>query len=597
MSALQPSARVFRFVLLAACLFFVASAWSQGACPAGLPVNGSNCYFVAANGSDNNSGTSESSPWLHAPGMPSCSGKCAAANPQPGNGFILRGGDTWHFGNSGASPYTGGAWDINQWWGTAGNNCQYEGSQTACIYWGVDKSWHSGSSWARPVLTGDNPTSTALVSNCAHQVSANGHDPSTNALMVAAPQSIIDNFELTGMCSNDGNPTSGVGDTYIEYFGTGISGSGMSFLTNDYIHGWTATSSAGEGNNTIPGTLIGGGNNGLQTFDHLVIDGSDSNPGTWGWGTFPSFYHVRDSIFRYVTQGVGQWCHDIHDNIFEHFYNPVVPTHGNILECNDDADGNAVNQPQNTPNVFYNNIVRHDDPGFPANGQVHLWFCPESVPEYWFNNLIYDVGNENVWDYAGPSIYGCSNSGGQYMFNNTLVDVTQPCYVPTVSHGGHYLTILNEHLINSPLDVGSTACNGYNSSTNIVMTDAVALTQQYLQSSGGTVNPYTCKNEGTTPCAPSTGSASTVGAGSNHEAYCTNLTSYTGESAISSDAAKACRFGTTDACSYDTASHAMVCPANSAVMRPTSVAWDSGAYQFSGLLAPTGLTGSLSQAQ
>ena len=78
-------------------------------------------------------------------------------------------------------------------------------------------------------------------------------------------------------------------------------------------------------------------------------------------------------------------------------------------------------QPQNTPNVFYNNVVRHFDPGFAAvSGQVTLWFCPESIPEYWFNNLMYDTGGSNFWDIAGPPIYGCSNAGTQKMFNNTL---------------------------------------------------------------------------------------------------------------------------------------------------------------------------------
>jgi hypothetical protein len=590
---IQHPLQFFVFILF---LVLPGCAFAQGgACPAGLPVTGNNCYFIAANGSDSNSGTTESSPWLHAPGMPSCSGVCASATPSPGQGFVFRGGDSWHFGNSSASPYTGGAWDINQWWGTAGNNCQYEGSQTACIYWGVDKSWFSGASWKRPVLTGDNPVSTSLVSKCTYQIKANSHDTSTNVLIVAAPQSIIDNFELTGVCSSDPNPTSGVDDTYIEYFGTGTAGTGMEFLENLYIHGWTATTTAGQSGDNQPGTLLGGGYNGLNTFDHLVIDGSDSNPGSWAWATFPSIYHMRDSIVRYTNQGVAAgWCHDIHDNIFEHFYNhnAGAGSHTNILECNDDSSGNAANQPQNTPNVFYDNIIRHDDPSYLGSGQVHLWFCPENVPEYWFNNLLYDLSNDNVWDYAGPPIYTCSGSGGQYMFNNTLVDVTQPCYVSNVNHGGQYLTVFDEQLINTTLDSGSTACNGYNNSTNIATTDAQAITQAYLQPSGGTVNSDTCNNEGTTPCAPTSSSDSTVSAGANHEAYCTKLASYTGESAISVDAANACKNGTTDGCSYDDTSHTMNCPAFPAVLRPTSAAWDSGAYQFSGMPAPTNLSGS-----
>src|SRR6185437_11009831 len=296
--------------------FSMSGAVSASGCPASAPVTGNNCFFIAANGSDSNAGTSESSPWQHVPGMPNCTANCKSHTPAPGQGVIFRGGDTWHFGNASASPYTGGTWDMYSWWGTAGSNCQYEGSQTSCIYYGVDPNWYSGSSWARPILTGDNPTSTSLVGSCAHQIPATGQYVNDNVMISMAPQSILDNFELTGLCSQDSTVTSGTQDTYIAYLGTGTAGTGMAFIENVYIHGWSATSSAGTGGNNQPCTLIGGGYNGLQSMDHLVVDGQDSNPGACAWGTFPSFYHLRDSIIRYTNQGVGAWCHDIHDNIF-----------------------------------------------------------------------------------------------------------------------------------------------------------------------------------------------------------------------------------------------------------------------------------------
>ena len=34
-------------------------------------------HYIAANGSDSNNGTGKTTPWLHAPGMPSCSATCA----------------------------------------------------------------------------------------------------------------------------------------------------------------------------------------------------------------------------------------------------------------------------------------------------------------------------------------------------------------------------------------------------------------------------------------------------------------------------------------------------------------------------------------
>ena len=118
------------FQIICVVLLISANAFaSGGACPTGanyLSPSGTlvtlsslgvtSCYFVSASGADTNNGTSESTPWLHAPQMPNCSGTCATVQNQnggipPGTGIILRGGDTWHFGNSNATPYTGGTWE------------------------------------------------------------------------------------------------------------------------------------------------------------------------------------------------------------------------------------------------------------------------------------------------------------------------------------------------------------------------------------------------------------------------------------------------------------------------------------------------------
>ena len=142
-------ARFFCAAILLACFFYAGSAFAAGGtCPAG-PVHGADgnatlsslgvttCYYIAANGSDSNSGTTESSPWLHAPQMPNCSANCATVQNgtlQPGTGLIFRGGDTWHISNSSASPYVGGTWGFNSG-GTLNNP----------IYIGVDQNWFSGS--------------------------------------------------------------------------------------------------------------------------------------------------------------------------------------------------------------------------------------------------------------------------------------------------------------------------------------------------------------------------------------------------------------------------------------------------------------------
>jgi hypothetical protein len=593
----------FAFLLL---LFCVPCFASGGACPTSATYGPNqnqtlsqawgitSCYYIAANGSDSNSGLSETSPWLHAPGMPNCSGTCAAVN-NGGNvasatGFIFRGGDTWHFGNSSAAPYTGGTWSGS--WGTYAN-CNWQAANTGCIYNGVDPSWHSGSSWARPILTGDNSANTSTVSSCTYAVPTY----SGGQIMInVGVANILDNFEVTGNCVSSEA-------TVLLPQNTGNGGTGSVFLENDYIHGWTVTTGYVSGN-VLGCVLVGGGANGLLGMDHMVIDGSDSNPNMCAWGAFPSFYHLKDSIVRYVTQGVGQYCHDIHDNIFEYFYPPLVNgsagvTHGNIFECNDDNPGGAAYQPTNTPNVFYNNIIRHATTDFAVQGQVDLWFCPESLPEYWFNNIVYDVGNSNFWDIAGPPIYSCTNTGKQYMFNNTLVDGTQPCTGTVNSAGGQYLYVYNEHLINTPFATGTySPCNGNGDASNVAMSDATATTQGYASTASriNTQNSSTsCANDNTTPCIPTSATSSTaVSAGHNYQSYCTTLAGYTLEPAIGADAANACQYDTTDACAYDSTTHTMSCPGQIAVQRPTEGAWNSGAYQFSAAAAgpnpPSGLS-------
>jgi hypothetical protein len=542
-------------------------------------------YYIASYGSDSNAGTSKTAAWLHAPGMPNCTANCAAHKPAAGDKFIFRGGDVWHFGNSSVSPFTGGQWNlplIIPYNDTNDKNCQFEGVQTGCVYIGVDSTWYTGNGWSRPILDGDNPLSKSLVSSCTFQTGP-ASSGFTNSMVVLAADVIFDNFEMRGLCAETPSPKVSQ-NNYLAYNGTGHLGTGMVFETNVYIHGWTASTTAGLSTSTIPCVALGGSNNGLQTIDHVVVDGSDSVAGACAAGSFPSFYHMRYSLFRYTTQLIGQWCHDIHDNVFEYYDAPIHPTHGNLFKCNNDSTGNAHNQPQNTPNVFYNNIARHASTAFSVAGNVKLWFCPTGIPEYWFNNVEYDLGGPaNFWAIAGPPGYTCTNAGGQFMFNNTLVDGQQPCHLTgTNQTGGKYLSVFNEHLINTPWD--GLGCQGRQSATNILMSTSAAASQGYVTTSGrintqlqGSVS---CANENSKACAPTKASAATVGMGINRESYCTALAGYKSETAISVDAANACRNGFTAPCSYNNTTHAMSCNNSAQAPRPASAAWDASAYQF-----------------
>ena len=115
-----------------------------------LAATSGTTHYIAANGSDSSNGTSNTAPGSAPPG---CQTAAQAApppfTPQPGDQFIFRGGDTWHFGNSSAVPYVGGTW--NWTWDGTSTNCDTSDNvnavRTSCVYVGVDQSWYSGSTW------------------------------------------------------------------------------------------------------------------------------------------------------------------------------------------------------------------------------------------------------------------------------------------------------------------------------------------------------------------------------------------------------------------------------------------------------------------
>src|SRR6202453_922429 len=134
-------------------------------CLLATPAAYASTYCVSAAGSDSNTGLAGSgnhcstgSPWLHAPGMPNFTGSYTSA---AGDQIIFRGGDTWHFGNSSAVPYSGGTWA----WPNGDS-----GGRGSPIYIGVGNTWFTGSSWVRPVLSGDKPlwSGSDFPASCPH---------------------------------------------------------------------------------------------------------------------------------------------------------------------------------------------------------------------------------------------------------------------------------------------------------------------------------------------------------------------------------------------------------------------------------------------
>lgn len=539
-------------------------------------------YYIAANGSDSNNGLATSTPMLHAPGMPNCIATCASITPQPGDSFIFRGGDTWHFGNSSTSPYTGGTW--NWTWDGSASNCDTSDNpsavRTSCIYVGVNKNWYSGSSWTRPIMTGDNPTSTTAVASCAY----GNVGPHGQFLQIDNDHyAWFDDFEWTGMCQST---AAAAGNNYLfNYYLYIVDAGGSTYIddniiSNMYFHGWTHVPfSCSDTSGEPVGQCFTAGAITLGTQSTYgpgnVCDGWDSDPKGHGCLILGGGYLVYGNVFANMSQLVVNGYHDWHDNYWFNYYSTGDDVaHGNSFESNDDApvsNSSGQYQPAVPFNVFYNNILGHN--ASDTNGAVKLWFTPnDTAAEYYFNNIVYDQGLGNNWDISTES----GGTAGQFMFNNT-VDVPAPGAI----NCSPYLTATGNHLI---VDGGSAFASGSCTlSSNVSMTHATAVAQGYMALDTGTSgnnSETTCAND-TTPCAPPLASNSTVGAGANVQSYCTTLLgSNTLDGGDIVRAGIACQSATTDACTYNTSNNTVNCPRETVSTRPTTGAWDAGAYQY-----------------
>lgn len=563
-------ARLLRALIVIACFLYAGRAFAAGgACPAGanyLDSSGqqlvtlsslgvTECFYIAANGSDSNSGVTESTPWAHLPGMPSCTGNCAAVAPTGGMGFIFRGGDTWGSAN----------FNIN-WMGS--------GSSSNPVYIGVDQSWHSGGAWARPIWT---CSGTA----CAGMITFQPNKP----------YNMIDNIEMTGWLETSSNHP------------TVINACGQYQIVEDiYFHGWTANISSAS-NGQFVGTGCGSPSNGT-TARFNVADGSDTAKNT-GWFNHTGIPVAYGNVMRYVVNGLDGCGSDWHDNLFEYMTNQVGGGHQDAFlqygPCNSDNTG-----------LIYNNVLRHTLFSS-SGGSGHLWVqglnsCGAigssltSCVNYVYNNIIYDNLPGNIVDAGG---HFAANYGTLYLFNNTFQcgtdSVPGDCELGDngnaqnrqASHGTMAIYSINNQWISAdkspvlccsgPAGTGSRgSCYSFTCTEKnaLYQTVQTADAEEYISTASYAFQP-------------SNNSGSTIGAGANDQSLCTAI------NVINSSAGAACQQGTSYACAYNEANHTVSCPTLAAVVRPSGP-WDIGAYQFgssgaqaSGPKPPQGLTASI----
>lgn len=550
----MPSVRRLLFsVLVLLVLPVMASA--QGSCPTAanywnqtgdalvsLASNGiTHCYYISSStGSDSNSGADESHPWAHLPGMQTCTGNCGALTPTAGDGFILKGGDSWGATNFAIN------W-LQSWAGTSG----------APIYIGVDSAWYSGTSWARPIFTcgGTSCASTSATYGSMMTLQENG---SGQASYVT-----IDNIEWTGYQQPTGSNGSNVLQTLADH----------TIVENCYFHGWSVASGVTSSTNQyqFSANTSNGASKVLgSVFRYNVIDGAgvvdaSGTPGVGGGVNGAE--QVYNNVFNDLVVAAHNGMNSVHGNLVTNIlYN------ANSGHCDGIYDFGPMS---GTVASMYDNVVA----GPSGSGCVVFWAaqfnsCP-SCTYYIYNNLVYNVasGSSGTVTIGNHSSYG--NTGSYYIYNNTLVQNSAACIENT--DGGNAANdtayYSNNHCIGTTIcDTSSVTC--VDKGTNLVQTAAVADANK-----SPAYDQYTASE--TYPYSPVASTNSTVGKGTNYTSQCSTF-----GTTLCSDISYA---------TYDQKNHAVVMKRVPPNLRPSSGAWDIGAYQFSSSQAqapqpPTNLT-------
>jgi hypothetical protein len=285
-----------------------------------------------------------------------------------------------------------------------------------------------------------------------------------------------------------------------------------------------------------------------------VFDGSDSyctgaNACT-GFSIYGDCTTVRNNVFRYVSNGAV--CNNTVEfigNLVEYVYEPFDPaTHGNIMEW-------LGFQPGTTPPFYiYNNVIRNTNQGETFDVRI-------ASTLYSFNNVFLGVGNAGncvMQEVSTASVTGVK----VYHYNETF---DNPCTIrlfggTTPFNGTTFYK--NNHIIGFSTSSISTlyscnsgaACTDTDNGNEIFQSESTANGQGYVAS-----NNY----------APTSSTDATVGAGANNATFCNALPDATAKAACNNGAAPV---------SYASASHSVIIP--KPVPRPSSGAWDVGAYQY-----------------
>jgi hypothetical protein len=478
-------ARLFRTAILIAFFLSAGRAFAAGgACPTAAnylntstgslvtlsSLGVTSCFYISAAGADTNSGTSEASPWLHAPGMPSCSSNCSSNTPSGGTGYIFRGCDTW---TDSSLPVL---WN-------------WSGSSGSPIYIGVDQAWYNTtncpSGWNRPIFD-------SLKNSISGAYFFNGQGSSLS-------WGVLDNVEMRSMT-----------DHGAAYVGSFDNSSNWTF-SNLYLHAQ---------NVALDGSCAffagdGGASNNLVT--NTVMDGSDRTgatpDGNGDTGTCYAFYpdmpNVKNSVIHDLANGIvghANYTIEVGNNLI---YNIVFSNNGSHPNAIEIGDGNT--------HYFHDNVI-HD-----ANGETFNLTPASGVAEVdWvWNNLFYRIiGNP-------PETGGLNSTFTAHWFNNTIANLCDAKTGSCTESGLVCFSAVNfasQIVTNNHCISGSLGASGSTLTTNLQQSST-----QADANSSPHFDQYTSSE--TYAYSPTASSNSTVGAGTNLASswpagFSTNETSY-----------------------------------------------------------------------
>jgi hypothetical protein len=409
-------------------------------------------YIDYVRGSDSNDGTTKSTPWKHCPGMVGFVGTYTHA---AGDQFIFKGGVTWPASVLSLKISTGGE---------SGNP----------DYYGVDQTWHTGSSWTRPIFNGSN--------------SVIGSGADKNLIDLSYSNHVtIDNLEVTGLLIS--------GNTFgVASIGGWMPTASGILIENCYIHNWQA-GAAVTSDDYRGGIIFTSPAVASIVVDHCTISNLEQAEKMNGIAIY-QVSTVSNCNIHDVSDCI-QYVGNIFNNIIYNINTPNA-TFDNTFHTNLayialwQGSGAATTVPAN----IYNNIIHDSNAGaqvYPVpctsgnNGTVNI-----------YNNVMWNIGLGGGGDVLVDTDGGTGACGTVNVYNNTFeVSTSSGSGIRAINNRGgtnnvNSMTIQNNQYITEHAPMNLIGVTTLVQDNNLTQSHATATSQGYV--SGNNYAPIAYNN-------------------------------------------------------------------------------------------------------